>query len=430
MPSDHRPSGALTKFVFLGLKAGNLIAITVYSFALIFVLVRVVPAGAYPWIVLVSSIGNYVLATDLGYAGFVYASVRKSFIDGDLAPRASFISEAVNIYAWISVAAAIVAAVVIGLAPPMGGGSLNLGLGIFFFSIVLSLPWALLRRSAAAIDLFLEFEVIEFLRRVTFLGLAGAMLAGLSFVAFGLLCLAAWALAFFAAVTLLKRRDVHLRLHTPRALKTHLKENLPNISKSGSFTILEFVLYNAPYLLVPALFGSPAFVVVFDVFYKVVRFGGVSYSVATETYLPYQTRAFYEGDQARVHGYTLRIIGLSLIPFSIASAFILIFGDAFFGRLLDYQHTVSAPVRYAMVAMLMGTLFQSAAGTFLVGVNQYALLSRLAAVVVAIMALVCGIVFWLHLPFEAFMGLYVAVYALYAAAFQIAFRHFVAASGK
>jgi len=58
-------------------KALNLGLITVYQFLLIYVLTRAVGASVYPFVVFLASIGSYILSTDLGFSGFVYARVRK-----------------------------------------------------------------------------------------------------------------------------------------------------------------------------------------------------------------------------------------------------------------------------------------------------------------------------------------------------------------
>lgn len=414
----------MNKLLMLVLKASNLVSITVYSFALIYVLVRVVTPEFYPAIVLIAAVGNYVLAADLGYAGVVYASVRKAYVEGTLEHRRAFIVEALNVYLLIALAAAAVVAVGISL---MGGVApdLKLALSIFFLSIVLSMPWSLFRKTAAAMDLFIESEIIELCRRCFFLGLAASMLAGLPFLAFGLACCLTWVVAFGVMMVLVRRRGVKLAPVPLQQLGRHLAENRVHVFRSGWLTGGEFMIYNFPYLAIPALFHDPMRLVVFDVFYKIFRFGAVAYAVPAETFLPHQTRAYYNGEIGKVMKYARLILLIGLVPLAGAAGILLLFGDPFFHRLLDGAATVDGATVAAMIAMLAAMLAQVGAGTFLVGVNQYARLGRLALITVSLMAVLTVATAVLRLPFQTFLWGYVAVYGVHALMFQWTLNRFV-----
>src|SRR5690242_13048771 len=132
------PRIALDRFGFLALKVANLALVTFYSFGIIYVLVRVVPPGFYPWMVLLASIGGYVLATDMGFSAYVYAEVRRNFLADALDGADELVSQATSLYLALALAAIAIAGCVISLATPP---RLAPALTAYFATIVLPLPW-------------------------------------------------------------------------------------------------------------------------------------------------------------------------------------------------------------------------------------------------------------------------------------------------
>src|SRR5690606_19994338 len=86
------------------LKALNLGLVTLYSFALIYVLARILAVEFYTKVVFVGSIANYVLAADLGFSAFLYASVRKEFLAGRLSRTHEDISTSFSMYLMVIMA--------------------------------------------------------------------------------------------------------------------------------------------------------------------------------------------------------------------------------------------------------------------------------------------------------------------------------------
>jgi O-antigen/teichoic acid export membrane protein len=409
------------KHALLVLKAGNLGLITFYSFAIIYVLVRVIAPNLYPWIVFITSIGNYILASDLGFGGYIYASLRKSFLQAELMARARFASDAVNAYFYIALGAAAIAAVFIlatlHLAPAM-----RIAIALYFTSIVVALPWSLIRRITSSIDLLVSMEAIEAVRRVVTIILAGAMLLGMSFIVFSALSLILWAIAFAASLALIRSQGIALTLVSPREAFRFIRENKQHVYSTGKLTGFEFVIYNHPYLLLPLLLGNASSIIAYDVFYKIVRFGGVACNVAVETFLPSQTRAFYARDWPVVRRYRWIVVALSLIPFLLASAFLVVLGQRFMVGLVSTAHPIDPSLRYLSVAMLGAIVFQASAGGFMVGIGEYALLGNLSMITVTVMAISALVVWFYHLPFIIFMFCFVAAYWLHTAMYQWAFH--------
>ena len=176
------------------------------------------------------------------------------------------------------------------------------------------------------------------------------------------------------------------------------------------------------------MFGGPAYVVAFDIFYKVTRFGGVAYNVPIETMLPAQTRAFHSGDVGAVRRYRHQALLLGALPLAGAAAFLLLFGQRFFGVLLNHSHPIDPALRYVMVAMLAAMLLQMTAGAFMVGIGRYRAMTRIAMLTTSLMALAVGATIVLKLDFFTFMMLYVLAYCVHAALFHRAFAHDTQAS--
>jgi O-antigen/teichoic acid export membrane protein len=414
----------LRRHGFFILKSLNLAVITVYSFALIYVLIRVLAQPVYPFAVLVSSLGVYIMATDLGYSGYVYFRTRQSYLQTGTPYGAE--AEVFMLYFGVALAAAAVMAVVLSTLGTIPAGT-RIALSLYFLSIVMNLPWALLRKIAAAVDLFLEFELFEFIRRSFFLGTAALMLHGLGFTPFCLVCLAAWAVAFAMAILLLARqRGIRLLRGSPGSVARHLRASYRNIWRSGSLTLIEFVIYNFPYVVIPLLFADRSYLIAFDIFYKVVRFGAVSYSVPAESLLPPQTRAYYAQDRPRVVRLYGATLGIGLLPLAAALVLILGFGDGIFTTLLSRGGVVDEALRIAMAVMLVAMLFQNAAGTFLVATGNYGQLCRLACITLTLMA--GGVLAnWLFgLSFQWFMTMYVAAYCAHAAFYSFYLPRFLA----
>lgn len=412
------PSFDRGRIGFLALKLANLGLVTLYSFGIIYVLVRIVPPGFYPWMVLLASIGGYILATDMGFSAYVYAEVRRDFLADRMDGADDLVSQAVTLYLALALAAALIAALVIPMFAPRG---LALALILYFATIVLPLPWMLIRRVAAAVDLYVAMEALECTRRAAFCLLAATMLFGVSLLGFALACLAAWAIAAAAAWWLLRRHDFRLSLGSPRRIARFWRANRSGVIRSGRFAALEFFIYNFPYIAIPLIFHGPADLVSFDLFNKVSRFGGAAYSVPAEVFCPPQTRAYYAGDGEGVARYQRLTWLVGAVPLATGATLLAVFGGPVFTRLLAGTHPVEPLVRVAMILMLAALLLQSSAGGFLVSVGRY---DELAAVAVITTLLMLGVMTATALggiAFPIFLLLYVAVYFFHAGAFQLLF---------
>jgi hypothetical protein len=419
--SHSRNSGAL----FFALKTCNTVFAASQTFITIFVLIRVLPHNVYSSSLLVISIAIYVMATDLGYSGYVYFWLRQEFIQVRQIASWRHSSEVFTLYTVISAGAVLLV-----------GGSIiafadmaleyRLGLAAYFASAVAALPWMLLRRIAAAIDLHLEFEILEFWRRLCFLMLSLSMLLGLTLLGFSLLCMLVWFIAFWIAVRKLNQNSAKLRFARIPSAIVHARTNFPHIARTGTFTLLEFAILNFPYILISTQYRADS-LVAFDVFFKLVRLGQFAYSVPAETLLPSQTLAYHTNDRRALIRNFFRMLALGFVALLPLSAIILIFGDELFALLLRRGDYVDLQLRITIIVMLSATLLQIPGGILFTGIGKYALLIKVTAATFALMSTLAGCVLWLHIGFHNFVTVYVLIYSVHALLFTACFVHILPA---
>jgi O-antigen/teichoic acid export membrane protein len=404
------------------LKACNLVLVTLYSFVLIYVFARILPVEFYTQVVFVGSLANYVLAADLGFSAFLYASVRREFLSGSLSRSRDDISTSFSIYLLVVLAALIALAAVLASDGAVSGEELSLAL--YFTAVVPGLPWTLYRRLAAALDQLIRFELIELARRTATTLAICSLLLGVDFKTFCLATIGIWLLAYGSAFISLRQAGIRLAWR-PRAFAPFLRQNRGGLGRSGIFTGVEFMLYNGPYLAIPFLFADPTAIVIFDLFYKVTRFSGLSYSIAVDSFLPQQTQAFY-GNRKELIGPSVRRVALiCLAPMLAGSAAILLLGDWAFGRLLPSPYQVTPLVQYCMVGMLAGGLVHSTAGSVLIALGRFGPALRIAAVTLMLLALAMAATVLLDLAFDVFLLLYVAAYWCHGLLFQWLLRRLI-----
>lgn len=408
------------RHILFGLKSSNLGLITLFQFLLIFTLTRTVGAEVYPIVVLLASVGNYILGTDLGFSAFVYSHIRERFVRREMTETHEFINSSINLYLAIPTIALIGAAIIIP-ATVHQSGHLVLALVVYFASIIFSLPWQMMRSIMMAIDGFMMMETLELVRRLVMVLLVVSMLLGLPFTVFAFACMGAWVMAFGSAFIALGRRGIRLHVLTPRKLVSFSVGNRRNVARTGAFGGMEFVLYNFPYLLIPALGLGGHTLVFFDLFYKLTRFAGVAFAVPIETLLPFQTRAWHEGRLPEVRKLRRQMLLLCLPIFAIASILLLFFGRWFFHVLLHGYPTVNPGLVYAMVAMMFFIMLQATTGTFLGSIGRFDTLVRIGTFALALALVVAGLGFFFRIGAGPLLVVYVIGYGVYAFIYRNSF---------
>jgi hypothetical protein len=400
------------QIVFLGLKGVNLALATVMSFALIWILIRKLPLASYSTFVLIVAMGSYVMATDLGFSSVVYHRVRKAFLGEDPASEKSLVFTASGLYFGVVAIAEVL--MILWMHGGGVGGDLVGAFAIYFLALALSLPWGLMRAIAGALDLYLHYEAIEAARRTVLTGLLFAMAMGMSLKVYALIALALWPMAYALLLPSVFRlmgggERGWRHLWRPRAA---IAENGRMLGAASLFSLMEFGIYNFPYVALPLIFGRGPALVAFDVFFKVTRFGAQSYLVPNESLLPMNTRAIHERDGRKLLRNVAAALAISAVACAIGAGAVLLFGETLFRLLLKNAGLVPPTLRWCMAVILVAMMFQAASGTLLLNSGKMGVLSRVSLGMAVSMSLMTAAVVTLHLPFLVFMQSYVAVFSI------------------
>ena len=225
-------------------------------------------------------------------------------------------------------------------------------------------------------------------------------------------------MGFAAALALLFRTlDLAPALARPqRAVRRFAGRYAGDARPSLAFSLLEFAIYNFPYLFIPALYGRGAPLVTFDLFYKFFRAGVTANSIASTAFLPRQTQAWHGGDLRAVMRWTLLVLGASLVLVTPLALVLTLGGETLLPILLSGANIVGGLTLAAVVVGLYANALQNTAGSLLMHVGMIREGVGVTYVMVALMAAL-AIAFWLRpMTVERFILAYAITYALGAAA--------------
>lgn len=398
-----------------GLKILNLLLNVVYQFSVVYILIHSLGPDIYVTIVVISAIGIYISNSDLGFSGFVYYSLRELFIKQEKTAVINTINKSNSIYLYISLAALIP----VGLFVLLKGQNLSqvdkIAVFIYMITIILNLPWTMMKRILSAVDLYMFAEVLDTLRRSSILLIALLMLGPLSFLSFSILSLMIWVIIFVLSVQKLHQAGYEPALIRLSDCGTYMKESAGSLSATTSYTAAEFFIYSFPYYLLPITPINQSSVVLFDIFYKVVRFGGSAYSVFNESFLPQQTNHYHQARKSDFMKHQIILYSLNFGLWLMASVVLYFFGEKLVLFLLHGDNFgVNNVFIYAMILMLFGLMVQNTASSMMSGIGFYrTLLIVAASICFAYVAL--SLVAWKFIAnFNVFLLAYVAVFIVYA----------------
>jgi O-antigen/teichoic acid export membrane protein len=398
------------QFAYLALKGVNLLLTTALNFGLVYVLIRKLSLTDYSAFVLMTAIGSYVLAADLGFSSVVYQRVRSAFLAGRARDGLSLAVTTFGLYLCLALGTAAIAFGMLTVKDGASGAGQTLG--VYFLALLLALPWMIVRSTANAVDRFLIYEATEAARRMVLIILAAAMLRWLPFGGYAISGLVLWLGAYAVVLPPLSRALGGAPSAKHWAPGEAFRDNAAQLKRAGVFSIMEFAIYNFPYLITPLLFGKGHALVAFDVFFKITRFAAVAYLVPSEALLPATTRAVHEADGRKLLKLLALVFGLSLAACLVAAIAVTVFGDALFGLLLGNRAVISPTVRICMAVILFAMMIQAPAGLLLLNTGRSAMLARIAPTVAAAMTVMCVAVAVTHASFDTFLVGYVSIFAI------------------
>lgn len=410
--SPLRLLGSLMSLRFLALRICTAAAAVAFGLVQTFVFARVLNAQDFSLYILVGSLGMSLWLFDLGAAKILYVRQRALYIAGDKDGNVPAQSTGVVIgYAALVALCTLICLAVMLLTPnvPLLDA---VEFALFFSFAALNLVWYPLRNVSAAVDEYVPFEGLEAIRRIGHIVLMLAMLVGLPLAAFLVLANALWFALFTVAIKrLVAKRAMLLRLRgATAALKRFWHENKHALLRSGNYAAGELTVYNFPYMIVPAVFGLGAPMIILDTVFKVFRGATLIYAAGLDPVVPQQTRAFAAGDVATLKKATLTSAVLCAIPTLVLCALLLVAGDELFGLLLGKAATIPHDVTLILVVLLLANLAQNVANNVLLHLGFFHEIARVATFLVIAMAAMTGIVIAAGLEITGFIAGYAIVY--------------------
>ncbi len=388
------PLADLISFQYLLLRGwtsgGGLIAGLVQTF----VFARVLAPERFSLFILVGAIGMSMWLFDLGFSKILFVHLRKRFLAGEeTLTVGAQVSAMAIFYAMLIAAAAVICSALMALRPGMSIWNAA-ELGLFFFFSAFNLAWFVLRNASVAVDEYIYFETLESCRRVLYIGLMLAMLAGLPLSAFVILINLSWVVLFVLA----SRRLIERRALTPQfygiigRLKEFFQENRRATLRTGTHAAGEVYLYYAPYLAVPIAFGLGAPIIVIDTALKVF-FGTVNLcSAACDLLVPRQTASYSARDQRNLIRATLAALALCALPAFTIAALLVFDGKDLFALLLGHAAVMPANITPILLVLLAAGDAKSAPGFLLQHTGYFKELSRISIINALMMTAAMGLV--------------------------------------
>ena len=376
------------------------------SFGQLFVFVRVLDADSYGAAVLVMSIGLYLVPVDGALSKVAFVQLRGEFLNRRTSENRAVVYRLYSAYAVLLLAgiagyAALVAARL----------DLVLLLGFclvanFWHFEVQTLGWA--------IDQGMAFEKAELFRRSCNFALLGALYATGWFGAYAgtMLLLSLGCMAWYARV--LARAGAGIGpLHRlrPAELIDALRRSGRDLGGAAAGSATDFMLMNAPYAIVTALYGAGAPLIALDTCLKLLRAIVMALRICSEALLPKQSAALNEGDYARLVRILTAIATMSSLPALLVCGALAASGDGLFRALLGPLASVMpAGTGLVLITLIAAGLTQNLASSFLSYSGFFADVLKTAKLAAVLMLGLAATAALGTLDFPAFLRGYTAVF--------------------
>jgi hypothetical protein len=388
----------------------------VLAFAQLAVFVRVLDAGFYATVVLVTSISIYLVPFDGALSKVAFVELRAEFLQHRTAHASARVYRlyaawlgllALGVGGWIAVAAAT------------GGARADLVVYLVFCLLsnfwhyeVQTLGWAL--------DQGIAYEKAELIRRVAYAALLVVLYVTGQFLVFtlGLVALLLVSLVWYARVLTRAGAPLGALSVWRRAeLAAALARMRGNLGSATAGSAADFMLMNGPYAIVTAVYGGGAALIVLDTCQKLLRAIVTALRICSEALLPKQSAALHAGDYGRLKRVLATIAALSLAPALAVCGALVFTSDRLFQLLLGPLAPLIPPGTGMVLVPLVGAaLAQNLASSFLAYSGFFAEVLKAAKLSTALMLMLAAATMLAGIDFPAFLRGYAAVFVAAAAA--------------
>jgi len=386
-----------------------------------FVFARVLSPERFSLFILVGAVGVSMWLFDLGLSKILFVQLRKRYLAGeDTLPIAAQANAVAMFYGLaITLGAAVCFAAM--YARPSVTAWQAAEFALFFFFTAFNLAWFVLRNASVAVDEYIYFETLEAWRRVGYVAVMLAMLAGLPFAAFVIVINLGWVVL----VALAGRRLVRKRAVTPQwrglagRLRSFFRENWRSALRTGTHAAGEVYIHNVLYLVVPFAFGLGAPTIVLDTTLK-IYFGTLNLcSAACDLLVPRQTAAYSAHDARMLKRATLAAVGLCLVPALAISALLLIDAKDLFALLLGHAAQMPGAVVPILLGLLLVAAVKSAPNFLLQHTGYFREIAWLSIVNTLVMTAAVGLGLLARLDLVGLLTVYAGAFVVVAALYIV-----------
>jgi O-antigen/teichoic acid export membrane protein len=387
-----------------------------------FVFARVLDPEQFSLFILVGALGVSMWLFDLGLSKILFVRMRRRYLAGeDTLSVAAQANAVATFYAVLIAGGALICFAVMAQRPSTSSWQAA-EFALFFFFSAFNLSWFVLRNVSVAIDDYIYFETLESCRRIGYIALMLAMLAGLPFPAFVIAINLGWALLMLlAGVRLVRRGALAPRLQGLFGhLRMFLHDNGQAAVRTGTHAAGEIYVHNVLYLVAPYALGLGAPTIVLDTVLKIFL-GTVNVcSAACDVLVPRQTAAYAAGDRRTlIRATAIAVAFCALCGVGIAALLAFDAKDVF-ALLLGPAAVMPPSVMPILFVLLAAGAIKTAPNFLLQYTGYFRTIAWLSIVNVVVMTAAVAIGLALHLDVIGLLTVYAGVFVM-AAALYIGF---------
>jgi O-antigen/teichoic acid export membrane protein len=397
---------------YLLLRSSTAGAAVVSGLVQTFVFARVLTPQEFSIFILIGTLGISLWLFDLGAAKILFVRQRARYLgqrpDEHVAAQSTAV---VLLYGLMVLAGALLCFAFMASRPTVSLWQAA-QFGLFFSFSALNLVWFPLRNVSTAVDEFIYFETLEAIRRVGHIGVMLALLVGLPMPAFLILANFLWFVLLAAcSIHLVRKSALAPRLaRMGNELLAFWRVNRAEVLRSGNYAIGELIVYNFPYVVVPAVFGLGAPTIILDTVFKIFRGATLIFAAGLEPLVPQQTRAYAARDPHALNRATLTAAILCAIPTAVLCVILLLAGDRLFALLLEKAATIPPQATIILVVLLFANLIKNTATCLLQHTGFFRELARLGTLTGATIILATGLAVVFRFDFVAFLSVFAVAY--------------------
>lgn len=391
-PPVQNANRRLLSIKYLMLRSWTAGSALLAGFIQTFVFARVLSPEQFSLFIVVGALGVSMWLFDLGLSKILFVRIRKHVLADENAGAAAGQATAVALfYAVLVILASLGCFALMTMRPSVTTWQAT-EFALFLFFNAINLSWFVLRNISVATDEYIAFESLDAGRRLVFILLLLALLAGLPFSVFVIAINIGWIVVFTVMIPRLIRRGV-LAPRLPgavRHLKTFFTENWKAAMQTGTHAAGELYIHHVLYLVVPLVFGLGAPTIIADTALKIFLGLLTLCSAACDLLVPRQTSAYASKDARTLTRATATAAALCALPAAAIAALLALDATGLFALLLGPSATMPPEITPILLVLLVGAIAKAPPNFLLQHTGYFREVALLSGFNIAAMTLAIG----------------------------------------